>query len=357
MIQPMSTYPKLRPDYSAVTPDRGLSFSVARAVTAMGRNAISGKHSTHATTDDKVANEIIAKSAVAPASTSTVTALRQTSISTLAAIMGPGSATSQLIPRCLNVSTEGVYAVAIPSVITDPDAVEWLTEGGPMPVRQFSFGAGVTLTTKKLGMITVLTRETFEHTSADTVIRDLLARNLSLSFEKYLFGTDAASASQPAGLLKDISAAGATAGGTDLAMLTDLANIGASVAAIGGNDLFFVAGPAAGIKINIRAPFFKYPLAISTALDDDTVICLSPSCVAIAGGLDPPRLDVSREAVFHMDTAPTQLSGNATATPVAMAFPERSIFQTDCVAIRLRADVDFALRDASGIAFVENVSW
>jgi Phage capsid family len=348
----MKTYPTLRPDYSTIARDNGLPLSVARAVTAMGRRAL---YQREATTDDAVANDIIRKGAVAPATTATTSALKQTSISTLAAVMGPTSAIGQLIPRCLNVALDGV-SVAIPSVTADPTAVGWVAEGGPLPVKQFSFGAGVTLTTKKLGMITVLTREVFEYTEAESIIRELLARNLSLSFEKYFFGTDAVSASQPAGLLKDITPTGATAGGTDLSMITDLANIGASVAKI-SSDLFYVAGPAAGVKISLRAPFFKYPLAISSALDDDTVVCLSPSCVAIAGGLDPPRLNVAREAVLHMDTAPTQLSGNATATPVAAAYPLRSLFQSDAIAIRLRADVDFALRDAGGIAFVANVTW
>jgi hypothetical protein len=136
-------------------------------------------------------------------------------------------------------------------------------------------------------------------------------------------------------------------------MVTDLSNIGASVAAI-SSDLFYVCGPGAGVKLNLLAPLFRYPMAISTALADDVVVCLAPSCVAIAGGLDPPKIDVSREAVLHMEQdTPLPLT---TAVTVS-APPIMSVYQQDCLSVRLRADIDFALRSSSAIAWVDNISW
>ena len=332
---------------------RELSTSIGRAICILARGALHGVHAreTKGFEYDRTARDIVSKNAVTPASTSE-TSLLQTAVSTLATIMGPGSAAGQLIPRLLHVSLEGLYAVQVPSVIADGDSVGWVGEGQPFPARKSTLAA-VTLSTKKFGSITVLTREMVEHSSAPTLINDLLARNLSLSFEKFLFGTDAASSSQPAGLLKDISATTETSGGTDLAMLTDLANIGASVAAVAGQDLFFIAGPSAGLKISIRAPFFKYPLAISTAVADDSVICLSPSAVAIAGGLDAVKLDTSRQTTLHMvDTNPLPLTSATSAS-----FPIRSLAQSDTIGVRIRCDIDWALRSSSGIAFVENITW
>lgn len=344
----------IRPFFPPDRSDRHseLATSIARAATAMARAVFSDGFVTDAKTSDPVAQKIILRGAVAPFSTATDTALSQTVISTLAAIIGPQPAIGRLIPLMFNVDPgEGLYGVQVPSVNDDPDAVAWVGEGKPIPVRSSSFAAGATLTPKKMGTIATLTRETVEHTNAETVIRELLKRNLARGLEKFLFGTDAASASQPAGLLKDVTPTGATAGGGDNALITDLGNIGAAVATV-ASDIFYVAGPAAGVKISIRAPFFKFPLAISTAVADDTVICLSPSCVAIVGGNDPPKLDVSAQAVLHMDDAPLPLTTAATAS-----FPIRSMFSTDCVAIRLRADLDWALRNASAIAVVNSITW
>lgn len=343
------TRPFMPPDRSARHSALALSF--ARAVHAMGAQAIGGGHTTAARTDDATANGIIERGAVAPFATGSDTALLQNVISTLGAVLGPRSATAQLLSLVLGVSIEGLYGLVVPGVVADPNSIGWISEGNPIPVRRFSFDAGPTLTTKKLGMITVLTRELFQYTSSYAIILDLLQRNFSLGFEKYLFGTAAATDGQPAGLLYGITPTGAESGGGDHAMLVDLGKLGASVAAI-SSDLFYIAGPAAGLKISIRAPFFKYPLAISAAVADDTVICLSPSCVVVAGGNDPPKLDVSATAVLHMETAPLPLSTAATAS-----FPIRSVYQSDCVAVRLIASIDWALRNASAIAVVNSVTW
>ncbi|WP_271605656.1 phage major capsid protein [Bradyrhizobium sp. CCBAU 11434] len=349
----MRTPVPLRPDYSGAlaTERTSRALSITRGIHTLGRRALFGGKQADEDLSDPVTRSIVEKGVVTPADTGTVTALRQTTIDTLQAVMGPKSAIGQLLPKMLNVGLEGLYGVTLPSIATDADAVGWVSEGNPIPVKQFAFDAGITLTTKKMATIVVASRELFEYSSCEPVLRDLMARNSSLGFEKALFGTDAASASQPAGLRYGINATAATAGGTDEAMITDLSNIGASVAAV-SSDLFYVAGPAAGIKIGLRQPLFKYPLAISSALADDQVLCLSPSCVAIAGGLDAPKLDVSIETSLHMADDPAPLTTATTA-----AFPIQSLYQSDCVSIRLRADVDFALRSSAALAWVDGISW
>ncbi|MGY3344847.1 MULTISPECIES: phage major capsid protein [unclassified Bradyrhizobium] len=344
----------LRPAYAEAfaTERNARAVSITRGIRTLGRRALYGGKQPDEDLSDSVVRDIVEKGVVTPASTGTVATLRQTTIDTLHAIVGPKSAIGQLLPLMLNASLQGLYGVSLPTVTADPDAVGWITEGSPAPVKQFTFNAGVTLSTKKMAAITVASRELFEYSSGEAVLRDLMARNFSLGFEKKFFSTDAATSAAPAGLLNNINATAATSGGDDFAMITDLGNIGASVAAI-SSDLFYVAGPAAGIKITLRQPWFRYPLAISTALADDQVVCLSPSCVAIAGGLDPPRVDVSDQGVLHMeDTTPLPLSTAAT-----VSFPVRSLYQTDTMAIRLRADVDFALRSSTALAWVDNISW
>jgi hypothetical protein len=73
--------------------------------------------------------------------------------------------------------------------------------------------------------------------------------------------------------------------------------------------------------------------------------------------VDPvPRIEVSKEAVFHSeDTLPLAIS--ATGEPNTIAAPVRSLWQTDCVAVRLIMQVAFGLRANNGVAWTENVTW
>jgi Phage capsid family len=346
----------LRPDYGATT--SGLATSIAKAVQAMGAAAFAGHHASDAITDDPVARSIITnKGAVVPSSTSTVTALRQNAIQTLAAVMGPTSTIRQLFPKMINVTLEGLYGVILPSILTDPDAVSFVAEGSPIPVRAGSFDTGVTLVSRKIATICTMTRELFEYTAGYAVILDLMQRNFSRGFEKYLFSTDAAGVA-PAGLLYNITPEDPTTGTTEApitaieAMVTDLSVLAAKVLTV-SNDPHFIAGPKAFAKIVLRQPLLKFPLLVSNALDDATVVCLSPSCIAISGGTDPVRLDVSNQAVLHMEnTTPLPLTTAATAS-----FPIRDLFSTDVLAVRLRADCDFALRSSSAIAVVNDITW
>jgi hypothetical protein len=329
--------------------------SIVRAIGLMGRRTIGITTVEQTWTEDKVASDIVAKAAVTPSSTA-ISQLRHTAIEPLATIAGPYSAFGQFVPTALNVSLPGLYGVTIPYDLAAGDTLSWPGESNPAQVIQRSL-TSVTLTaTKKVIGITTATREIFEHTSFEVIMRDLLSRQTALSFEKKMFSTDAATTAAPAGLLYNITPKSATAGGGDAAFVADMSALAGSVSAVGGNNLFFVAGPAAYAKILLRQPLFKWPLAPSAALADTTVVCINPPCVAIGGGLDPPRLDVSNVATVHLeDTTPLGISTGG-ATP-SYAAPVRSLYQTDALAIRIIANIDWALRTSSGIAVVNSITW
>jgi Phage capsid family len=339
---------------------REYAISISRAISVMGRAALAGRYAKElvAGVEDRQAREIIERGAVVPTNTSNTTTLRQTTIDTLAAVMGPTSVAGQLLPKMQNLTLEGVYGISLPDVLADPDAAAWIAEGDPYPVKQFTIDAGKTLTKRKLGMILTAARELFEYADGEQVIGDLIRRSYSLSFEKFLFGTDVGSASQPAGLLAGISAETKTGLASDTtatdAMVKDLSLLASKVLAI-ANDPHFVTGPAAYTAIKMRQPLFPFPLMASTAVDDAAVICLSPSCVAIAGGLDPPTISVSRKTTLHMADDPAPLTTQG--TPNVAAYPVRSLAQTDCVAIKLRCELDWALRSATALAWVNDIVW
>jgi hypothetical protein len=255
----------------------------------------------------------------------------------------------------LNVSIDGAYGVKVPYIAPTSTNIAFIAQGDPFPVLQYAMSDGPTLTAKKLGFITTLTREVVEHTDGERMVRDIMGRDFGLGLDSILFDSTAADTTRPAGLLTGLSTSGAKSGGGVTAMVDDLAKLASTVAPVGGLDLMFVAGPYAAAAITTYQPLLKFPVFCSGAVNDTTVICIAPSAVVVAGGNDPPKIDVSIETVLHMDTAPTPLS--TAGTPNVIAYPVRSLFQTDVVAVRLRANIDWALRASGAVAFVSSVTW
>jgi hypothetical protein len=267
--------------------------------------------------------------------------------------LGPLSASGNVFSRALKSQIAGVYGVRFPYITPAATGGGFVAQGDPSPVLSSTINDGVTLgKQKKISVITALTRETIEHTSAEVMIRDTLARNLSLIIDGVLFGSGAADVTTPVGLLNGLSTVGAASAGSS-AMLQDLSKLASTVAAVGGLDLIFIGGAYAASAVSVALPLFKFPVYCSSAVADKTMICLSPSCLIVAGGTDPPLIDVSMQSTLHMETSPTQLS----TTGPEVAFPARSLYQTDTVAIRIRASLDWGLRASGAVAFVSSVAW
>ena len=66
-----------------------------------------------------------------------------------------------------------------------------------------------------------------------------------------------------------------------------------------------------------------------------------------------PEIEASRLATVHMDDEPLSIVDDS-GTPAA---PTRSLFQTDTVGIKIRFDASWALRDASGLAWLTTTAW
>ncbi len=92
--------------------------SLARAIVAMGRSTEPGMSEAVVRSlygDDKQAF-VIARGAVVPASTSTVTASNQTVASDLVSLLGPSSASAAIFSRCLGINLDDSYGVMAPTV-------------------------------------------------------------------------------------------------------------------------------------------------------------------------------------------------------------------------------------------------
>jgi hypothetical protein len=77
---------------------------------------------------------------------------------------------------------------------------------------------------------------------------------------------------------------------------------------------------------------------------------------ALVSAIDAtPRIDVSTQSTLHMETSPEQVGTVGTPNVVAAADAQPISNRQHC--LRLRMDVSWALRNADGLAWLENVLW
>jgi len=135
-------------------------------------------------------------------------------------------------------------------------------------------------------------------------------------------------------------------------------DLGALTGAIGAagihpNGAVFVCGPRETtiLKAKVGAKF-DHPVLTTLGLPAKTVACFAPDGVA-SGYQDAPQIETSKEAVLHMeDTTPADI----VSAGGVLAAPSKSMFQTDIIAIRVRAHCAWAV--AAGAAqVVTSVNW
>ena len=286
--------------------------------------------------------DLVLRAAVSGASLSSADwagALTSTAVADFVADLGAASAASQLIAAGMRVALGRALGVRIPGIINSASAAAFVAEGAPIPVQELAIN-GPTLKPHKLSAIVVFTRETAAATGFEAIARQSLRESVGLSLDAAMLSTAAATDERPAGILNGAASVTATAGGGDNAMIADLAALAEAVAPLAGEAIAFIASPgqAAKVRLRARAPL-PYPVWASAALAPGTVMAVATNALAFAA--DPiPDFDPSTEGVLHMEnTAPAHIG-----TEAGVAAPTQSLFQTDCVRLRMILGTSWALR-------------
>jgi HK97 family phage major capsid protein len=147
----------------------------------------------------------ILKAATSPASVSSSAwagILATPTVAGFVANIGPMSAASELIRRGLIMTFEN-GVVTIPGVLGVASGSGFVEEGAPIPVEQSAVTA-LSLSPKKLAVISTFTRELAEHSQIEKLVRAVLAQNTALALDSVFFGTAAASNAAPAGIRNGI---------------------------------------------------------------------------------------------------------------------------------------------------------
>ena len=309
--------------------------------------------------DDRKARQLVTRAASAPAMT-TVAGWAQelaiTRVEALLATFGPASCGAALLQKGTVLEFAGANKISIPGISTAAASfTSFVSQASPIPVRQFTTGAGVTLDPRKLATIFVLTFEMVSSSNAEQLVRLVMAECLSAALDAALFSNTAGDTTRPPGLLYGVTPITAATGGGSAAMLTDISKLVGAVSATCGMDIAFVTDPGTAVKVALAAaPGFDLlglPVLASNAVTVGTVICIG--LPALVSAFDPaPRIDASRdvEAPVAMDTIPP--SDGSIGSVVL-----KSSYQIDAVSVRYIADVAWGVRTTSAIAVVNGITW
>lgn len=322
--------------------------------------------------------DIVSKAASAPATTTTTgwaAELVQTATLDFLETLTPLSIYPALRDRGGRFTFGRNGVVSIPSRASTPTvAGSFVAQGGAIPVRQAAFNA-VTLTPKKMAVITTFTREIAEHSTPaiEALLRQAIAEDTAVAIDTVLLDSTAASTTRPAGLKNGVTGLTATSGGGFAALVGDLkALVGALITSSGGNlrAPVFLMNPVQALSISMTQnaggdfPFANimsdgtlqgYPVIQSATVAAGNVFLVDAADFFSATG-DEPRFSVSDQATLHMeDTAPTAI-GTA-GTPNVVAAPVRSLWQTDTIGLRMILDINWAMRRTGSVAFVTSVTW
>jgi HK97 family phage major capsid protein/HK97 family phage prohead protease len=323
---------------------------------------------------------VITRAATVPADTVTsgwASQLVATSIGEFFSALMPNSVYPSLAAKGGKFSFGRAGIVSMPTRASTPTiAGSFVAQGAPIPVRQGAFSS-ITFTPKKMGVISTFTREIAEHSTPaiDGLIRQAIVEDTSVAIDSILLDATAATTTRPAGLRAGVSVTTATAGAGLTAVIGDIrALTSALITGTNGNlrSPVWIMNPADVLALSLipatagggEFPFKTelaggtlqgYPVIQSSNVTADMMFLVDAAdFVSVTG--DSPRFDVSDTATVHMeDTTPLAIS--TTGSPNTVAAPVRSLWQTDCIGVRMLLDINWGLRRTGVVAWTQTMTW
>lgn len=305
--------------------------------------------------NDKISRVLLNRANVDLSTTGNQVALADAALRSFLVSLAPESAAAELIRRGVPVNVGRASVATFPFRTGAPVAAPWVEEGEPIPVVSRTLD-GVTIgPTKKIALISAITRELAKRADGEAVVTRILREDVAAGLDAAYFSTAAASDAANAGLLNGLSPLSGMSGGDALGMAADLEALAAAVSANGSGQVVFIMSPTNFARLPIRVPEIAARITAlpSQAVANTRIIAADPA--SILHSTDPaPEIMVSRHTTIHMSDTPLEIvsdTGPTTADPV------RSMFQTDGIAIRIIAEIAFAKRRADAVAYIDNASW
>ena len=260
--------------------------------------------------------------------------------------MGAASGAADVMQQCLTLEWDGAGIISAPAFVANAANSGFVREGQPIPVRQLN-EAPVQLQPYKLATIAALTREMVEGSNAEALISDALIQSTGLALDAVFFGSNAATAAQPAGILNNVTPLTASTN-TDAygGFAEDVSTLINAVSAVGGKGPFlFIGSPGRITTMRMHYassdPAGDFDVVVSSAVGNNLVV-VAPRAIVAALSAEPD-VEAANAATLVMDTAP-----GAAGT----MGPETEMWQTDSLAVKVRWPVSWALRDSRAVAWL-----
>lgn len=305
--------------------------------------------------NDRSLLQLIERAASAPATTFTpgwAADLVAKTVADTVEALGAASGTADVLKQALTLDWNGTGLISAPGFVASASNSGFVKEGDPIPVRQLTSGAAL-LNPYKLATIAALTREMVESSNAEALISDSLVRSTGLALDAAFFDSNAAVANtRPAGIRNGISALTASAN-ADLyeAFAEDVSNLISAVSAVGGKGPFAIvtgAGRATTMAMHYQSQMLPNVTIISSSAVGADLVAIATKGIVAAISADPDVETANAAALVMQDASP--------GTPGQTPGPERSLYQTESVAVKVRWPVSWALRDSRAVAWL-TPSW
>jgi hypothetical protein len=263
--------------------------------------------------------------------------------------IAPKSAALELFGYGRSINLTGVNTVSIPHVGVSPVS-PFVAEGAPGPVLQAPTSALVIGPTRKILVLAGVTRELDEASpqGAVNIIATILGDAAGAALDLAVFGTAAASAIAPAGLLNGVTPLTPSSATPVInAMIEDMSNLAGAIgdSGIDTNELVFVGGP-------------KQAMAMRAVLEDSTTVLASQALkgslaafaapAVVSAYADLPQVETSRESMVQFNDAPA-------ASPLTAGHTV-SAWQQEVINIRVRGRAAFGVH-LGGAQVVNGVTW
>lgn len=304
---------------------------------------------------DKLTGQLLARAASAPAMTSVTgwaAELAQKVVRDAMQALGAASCGAAILGEGLVLAWDGAALISAPGFVADANMAGFVAEGNPIPVHQLTVGPAQ-LQPHKIASIAVLTREMIESSNAEVLVGDALIRAAALALDAALFDSTAETATRPAGLRQGVAATPAsTATDPFEQFLADVMNLVNATSAVGGNGPYcLITSPGRAIQMLIRMVRDLDMIAVlgSNAVGNDMICCAAAALVSAFELV--PEIETSNATTLHMNDVPAAIVNGG-----APASPQRSMFQTDSIAVKMRWQLSWARRDIRAVAWT-TPSW
>jgi hypothetical protein len=277
----------------------------------------------------------------------------QTVMPDFVSTLATASAAAQIFKEGLMLTFDRAGKIAVPTLLGNPSYAAFVGEGGAIPVMQGKVEPLVFLVPYKLAVIVVLTEEMVRSSNIENLLRDALFRSAGLALDAVMFDSQPGDASRPPGLRYNVAPlTGSTAPDSTTALLNDIEALHNDIEAVTPtHPAIYVMSPTRAVMAELRSPHGLDPLVIIGCWafhGTNVVAALAPDIIVSAFG-DVPEIEASFEPAVQMDTVPTDINAATTAT--------LSLWQSDCIAIKLRLPVTWALRSDVGLAWLTATNW